>query len=73
MKKEGGTVDMCGFLDKIENKGIEKGIEQGIEKGIEQGEEIATLNIAKKLKESKATLKYIMEITGLTREQIESL
>ena len=73
MKKEGGTVDMCGFLDKIENKGIEKGIEQGIEKGIEQGEEIATLNIAKKLKESKATLKYIMEITGLTREQVESL
>ncbi|MGP1611941.1 MAG: Rpn family recombination-promoting nuclease/putative transposase [Catonella sp.] len=69
MKKEGGTVDMCGFLDKIENRGIEK----GIEKGIEQGEEIATLNIAKKLKESKAALKYIMEITGLTKEQVESL
>lgn len=61
MKKEGRTVDMCGFLDKIENRGIE------------QGEEIATFNIARKLKESKAALNYIMEITGLTREQVESL
>ncbi|MGP1403571.1 MAG: Rpn family recombination-promoting nuclease/putative transposase [Catonella sp.] len=73
IKKEGGRVDMCGFLDKIENRGVEKGIEKGIEQGIEQGEEIATLNIARKLKESKAPFKYIMEITGLTKEQVESL
>ena len=65
IKKEGGRVDMCGFLDKIENRGVEK--------GIEKGEEIATLNIARKLKESKAPFKFIMEITGLTKEQVESL
>lgn len=69
IKKEGGTVDMCGFLDKIENRGIEKGIEQGIE----QGKELATFCIAKKFKDNKVDIEVIVKATGLTREQVEAL
>ena len=34
---EGGDINMCEVLDKIENRGIEKGIAQGLTQGIAQG------------------------------------
>ena len=61
IKKEGRKVDMCEFLDKIENRGVEK------------GEETATLQIAKKLKEDDVDIEVIIKATGLTKEQIEAL
>ncbi len=35
--KEGGNINMCEVLDRIENRGIERGIAKGIEKGIAKG------------------------------------
>ena len=69
IKAERGIVDMCGFLDKFENKGIEK----GIEKGRAEGEEIATFRIARKFKESSVPLEIIIKATGLSKEQVEAL
>ena len=34
---EGGDINMCEVLDKIENRGIKKGIAQGIAQGMTQG------------------------------------
>jgi hypothetical protein len=49
--------------------GLEKGIEQGIERGIEQGIERVAINA---LKQGKP-VELIMELTGLTAEQLETL
>ena len=58
-------------------KGIEKGIEQGIEKGIEKGREegkkYSTLIIAKAMKDKGMDANTIMELTGLSIEEIENL
>ena len=64
---------MCEYLDEIENKGIEKGIKQGIEQGIERGEELATVRIAKKFKDSNVDIDIIIKATGLSREEIDKL
>ena len=51
----------------------EKGVEKGIEKGIEQGEKNKVIEIAKNLKNMKLDIKQIIEATGLSKEEIESL
>lgn len=71
--REGREEDMCEYLDEIENKGIEKGIKQGIEQGIERGEELATVRIAKKFKDSNVDIDIIIKATGLSREEIDKL
>ena len=77
IRKEGRKVDMCEFLDKIENSGVEKGrLEGKIEGKIEgrnEGEELATFRIAKNFKDSKVDVEIIVKATGLTKEQIEAL
>ena len=49
------------------------GIEQGKEQGIEQGKKEEQIKIARKLLENKADVKYVMDITGLTDEEIKEL
>ena len=77
IKKEGRKVDMCEFLDKIENRGVEKGrLEGKMEgklEGRNEGEELATFRIAKNFKDSKVDVEIIVKATGLTKEQIEAL
>ena len=55
------------------NKGIEQGIEQGIAQGIEQGKLDTSLNFARNMLKNNYSIDSIMEITGLSREQIERL
>jgi len=50
-------------------EGIEKGMEKGIEKGIEKGME----NVAKLMKTKGKQVLEIIELTGLTSEQIGKL
>ena len=81
IRNEGRTVNMCELLDEIENRGIEKGIEKGLEKGRregrqegrQEGETLATLNIARNLKNNGTETNLIIKVTGLSREQIEKL
>ena len=54
---------------KLRNGYIEEGIEQGVKQGIEQGK----LEDAKKMLEKKYPIEDIIEITGLTRKQIENI
>ena len=50
-------------------QGIEKGIQQGLEKGIEQNKK----DILEKLLKTDLSIEQIMEITGFTAEEIETL
>lgn len=68
-KKEGRKVDMCEFLDELENRGLRRGIEQGRL----EGEELATFHIAKNLKDNKVELDVIVKVTGLSKEKVEAL
>ena len=54
-------------------QGIEKGIEQGIEKGIEQGERKKAIEVAKNAKSIGLSCEQIIKLTGLSKEEIESL
>ena len=54
---------------KLRNGYIEEGSEQGVKQGIEQGK----LEDAKKMLEKKYPIEDIIEITGLTRKQIDSI
>ena len=51
----------------------EQGIEQGIERGKMQGVKEQNIKIAKKMLEKKENIEYIMEITGLSEEEIKEL
>jgi predicted transposase/invertase (TIGR01784 family) len=53
-------------------KGMEKGMEQGVKKGLQTGERLAKLEMARKLlSEGLVSIDKIIEITGLTKEEIE--
>ena len=55
-------------LNESEQKGIEKGIEKGIGEGIGKGK----LDIAKNMVEKGFSMDEIVEITGLTVDEINS-
>lgn len=55
------------------NKGVEEGEARGIEQGIEQGKHDTSLNFAKNMLKNNYSIESIMEITGLSREEIERL
>jgi predicted transposase/invertase (TIGR01784 family) len=54
-------------------KGLEQGIEQGIERGIEQGAALEKSNIAKAMLKNGLSVDQVVSMTGLTKQQIESL
>ena len=54
-------------------EGIEKGIKKGIEEGIEQGKKQKQLEIAQKMKVQNMDIQNIIELTGLTEEEINNL
>lgn len=51
-------------------RGIERGIERGMELGIEQGEKKAKKSIAQRLLSDGTKIQYVMDITGLSKEEI---
>lgn len=60
-------------FEKGIKKGIEKGRKEGIEKGIEKGKKEAKLIMAKKLILKNLSIEDIIEMTGLTKDDIEKL
>ncbi|MCI9433655.1 MAG: Rpn family recombination-promoting nuclease/putative transposase [Bacilli bacterium] len=54
-------------------RGISLGINQGINRGINQGKNQEKINIAKNLINKKVDIDFIMDVTGLTYDQIISL
>ena len=61
--------DLKNSLDTARKEGIQEGMEKGIIEGIEKGIEKVAANALKMGK----SMAEIMELTGLTREQIEKL
>ena len=59
---------LCGF-----NQGKEEGLEQGLEQGIEQGIKKEKISLAQKMKAKNMPLDDIIELTGLTKEEIDNL
>ena len=53
----------------ISNSQFNKGLEKGIEKGIREG----NINTARRMKKARCEVSFIMEMTGLTQEEIEKL
>ena len=54
-------------------EGIAKGKQQGLSEGITQGIEQTKIENAKKMLELKMDLETIIKVTGLSKEEIESL
>lgn len=55
------------------DKGIKEGVKEGVKQGIEQGIEQERLAIAESLLKRNISIDEIIEITNLSKEQIESL
>lgn len=60
-------------LEKGEAIGLEKGEAIGLEKGINKGKKVQAFESAKILMQNGVVVEVIMQSTGLTREEIESL
>ena len=54
-------------------EGMEKGMKQGMEKGMKQGLEQRSLEIARKMLAKGMDATSVMEITGLSAEQMQQL
>ncbi len=61
--------DLKNSLDTAKEEGVIEGIAKGIEQGIEQGIE----KVAKNALKIGKSISEIMELTGLTKQQIEKL
>ena len=56
-----------------QNAMLEAAEEKGVEKGIEQGEKNKVIEIAKNAKSIGLSCEQIIKLTGLSKEEIESL
>lgn len=66
-------LDEISAIDYATKKGLAQGIEQGIKQGKEQGIKEGTQNIAKEMIKNNMDINLIMELTKLTKEEIEKI
>ena len=66
-------MDRNSDLDCAREEGYDAGMKSGLKQGIEQGIEQEKIHNAKKMLEKNIPIETIIEITGLTREEIENL
>ncbi len=71
--REKYRMDQNAIMKAGYDKGLKAGIEQGINQGIEQGVNQEKKEIAKRLLKMKMSINQIMEVTGLTKEDIERI
>ena len=57
----------------MEKQGYERGMADGMQKGIAQGMQQGIAQVAKEMKQSKMPVEVIMEVTHLTKEEIDNL
>lgn len=73
---EGSEVVMT-LIEKIRGEGIEEGILKGMERGMEKGMELGAkqrnIEIAKKLAKINFPIEQIVDITGLTKKEVEKI
>ncbi|MPM38848.1 hypothetical protein SDC9_85478 [bioreactor metagenome] len=62
------------FYDpEVEKRGIVKGFEKGIEQGVQQGQDKAKVEIARNMISKGYNKMVVIELTGLSEEQVEKL
>ena len=71
--REKAIRDEAAAMAGATRRGIEHGIKQGMKRGLKQGREVEKIQIAKKMLEKHIDINTIIEVTGLTKEEIESL
>ena len=71
--KQGMEKGMKQGMEKGMKQGIEKGMKQGIEKGRAEGMSQRSLEIARKMRANGMDEASIMDMTGLTAEEIKLL
>lgn len=71
--REKYRMDQNAIMKAGYDKGLKAGIEQGINQGIEQGVNQEKKEIAKRLLKMKMSINQIMEVTGLTKEDVERI
>ena len=54
-------------------RGMQRGMQKGMKQGIKEGEKNKSIEIAKKMKQKNIPLEEIIEITELTKDEIERL
>ena len=72
-RNEGRKEGLKQGIEQGIEQGIKQGIERGIERGVKQGSQQEKLKIAKILKNKKMDVSFIVEVTGLTKEQIDAI
>lgn len=65
-------MDTKSQLRTAEEKGLKKGIKEGLKKGLEKGIKSGKKEIAKKMLQENIALETIIEITGLTEDEIKT-
>ena len=60
-------------IKKGREEGMKRGREEGIEEGMKKGMEKAKMQIIKNLMLAGSDIELVMEVTGMTREEIENL
>lgn len=73
LRLEIARLDYNTGLKHAKEEGVKLGIEQGIEQGIELGEKSEKLKIAKNMLDKGLEVELIIELTGLTKKEIEEL
>lgn len=59
--------------DKGKQEGLKQGVKKGIEQGIKQGIEKEKIEIVKKMKQENIDIQIIINVTGLTEEEIKNI
>ena len=65
--------DLFNSFDTMMKDGFKQGMKKGMEKGIEKGIKEEKIKIAKKLLKLDMDIDFIVESTGLSKEEIESI
>ena len=65
--------DIKNSVDTAKREGIAEGIEKGMKEGIEKGMNLRSLEIAKKMLAKGMDEASVMDMTGLTAEEIKLL
>jgi predicted transposase/invertase (TIGR01784 family) len=60
-------------LERWKEEIYQQGVIRGVKKGVQQGARQALLETARKLKARSVTIEEIIDITGLSRAEIEAL
>ncbi len=71
--REKWELDERSARESWKEEGLEEGRKQGLKEGKEEGERNKQIEIAKKMKEKNMSVETIIELTELTKDEVEQL